>query len=261
MPSTYAHYRFGKKVYRSLPKDIREIIKENKSLYMTGLLGPDILFYYGALIPNKTNKIGFSMHGKKSSEFFNSTLRELSEEEKSYIFGFICHFALDSACHGYIDEKIAASGVPHVEIESEFDRMLMIKDGYDPVRHRLTNHILASIENSRVISGFFEGVTPAQVYRALRSMKHYNNLLVAPYMAKRLLIFGLLFITGNYKEMHGLVINKRANPKCADSNQELYRRYQEAVPLAVELIKNYCAVLEGKESRLHPHYEHTFGAE
>lgn len=27
-------------------------------------------------------------------------------------------------CHGYIDEKIQASGVSHAEIEVEFDRML-----------------------------------------------------------------------------------------------------------------------------------------
>ncbi len=261
MPSTYAHFRFGKEVYRSLPKPVRDIIRENKSLYMTGLHGPDILFYYKALFPNHVNKIGFAMHARKASEFFAPSLGDLSEEQKSYIFGFICHFALDSACHGYIDEKIAASKVTHTEIEVEFDRMLMIKDGYNPVRHRLTGHILASIENSRVISSFFEGVTAKEVKRALWSMKFYNNLLIAPFMTQRFVVYFLLLATGNYKEMHGLLVNRKANPKCSDSNQELYRRYRKAVSLAVELIENYCGVLAGEQEELLPYFERTFGAQ
>jgi hypothetical protein len=44
------------------------------------------------------------------------------EAALAYIYGFICHFALDSTCHGYIDEKIAQSGVSHTEIEVEFER-------------------------------------------------------------------------------------------------------------------------------------------
>ena len=32
---------------------------------------------------------------------------------------------------GYIDEKIAKSGISHTEIEVEFDRNLMEKDGLD----------------------------------------------------------------------------------------------------------------------------------
>lgn len=47
----------------------------------------------------------------------------------SYIYGFICHYALDHACHTYVEQKIMASGVPHTEIEVEFDRMLMLEDG------------------------------------------------------------------------------------------------------------------------------------
>ena len=44
MPATYAHYKFGKKVYRALPGELREMIKENKAAYLLGLHGPDLLF-------------------------------------------------------------------------------------------------------------------------------------------------------------------------------------------------------------------------
>lgn len=56
------------------------------------------------------------------------------------------HFALDVSCHGYIDEKIAASGISHTEIEVEFDRMLMLMDGKDPLRQNLTEHIVPCME-------------------------------------------------------------------------------------------------------------------
>lgn len=73
----------------------------------------------------------------------------------AYIYGFICHFALDRECHGYIDEKIASSGVSHAEIEAEFDRALLVKDGYDPVEKKLTEHIQPVVHNARIISRFF----------------------------------------------------------------------------------------------------------
>lgn len=59
----------------------------------------------------------------------------------AYLYGFICHFALDHSCHGYIEEKIQKSGVTHAEIEVEFDRMLLEKHGHNPITSHLTNHI------------------------------------------------------------------------------------------------------------------------
>ena len=33
MPAVYAHYKFGKEVYRALPQDIRQLVKENAPAY------------------------------------------------------------------------------------------------------------------------------------------------------------------------------------------------------------------------------------
>ena len=46
MPTTYAHDRFGREVYEQLPANLKKIIRENKKLYLIGLHGPDIFFYY-----------------------------------------------------------------------------------------------------------------------------------------------------------------------------------------------------------------------
>ena len=52
MPSTYAHYLFGKEVYKNLGDNIKNMINQNKELYLIGLHGPDILFYYKPLQNN-----------------------------------------------------------------------------------------------------------------------------------------------------------------------------------------------------------------
>ena len=56
----------------------------------------------------------------------------------AYLLGFLCHFALDAACHGYIENKIAVSHVTHTEIESEFDRFLLERQGIEPLSARLS---------------------------------------------------------------------------------------------------------------------------
>ena len=43
----------------------------------------------------------------------------------------------------------------HAEIEAEWDRKLMVMDGYNPVAHRLTDHIHSTKENAGVIQTFF----------------------------------------------------------------------------------------------------------
>ena len=260
MPSTYTHYRFGQEVIQKVPDDIQKIILKNKELYDIGLHGPDILFYYQPLKTNPINSIGYQMHEHQGKEFFDYTLKIIGEkpvdEDLAYLLGFICHFTLDATCHGYIDQKIAQSGVSHGEIEVEFDRFLMIEDGLDPIRHKLTNHIIPSIDHARIIAPFFN-VTAQQVIKALKSMKFYNDLLIAPSKLKRNFIYALLRITGNYQEMHGLIVNYEANPLCKDSTEKLNQLYKQAIEKAVELISEYVH-LSSLEKTKDDFYQYTF---
>ena len=111
----------------------------------------------------------------------------------------MCHFALDSSCHGYVEKKIQVSGITHTEIEVEFDRCLLVRDGKDPLRQCLTEHIISTPENARVIAAFFPTVTEKNVEQSLRPMIRYNRLLIAPRPVKRQMICTLLQLTGNYK--------------------------------------------------------------
>lgn len=294
MPSTYAHYRFGQEVRRMLSERDRKIVEEHLDLFLIGLHGPDILFYYKPLHPNPVNQIGYGMHAHPAKEFFLYATRiveqqkELQKERQkeqqteqqngqhnekrtddgyvdyqaslAYLYGFICHFALDVSCNGYIDEKISQSGVTHAEIEVEFDRALLIQDGFDPIRKRLTDHITITPEYASVISKFFPGVNSIQVEKALHSMVFYNNLLIAPSKVKRGLVHSLLKVSGNYHEMHGLLVNYDKNPACEDSNQRLQQLYLDGEKLAIMLINEYRAYRHGAVN-LNEIYCYTFGSQ
>lgn len=244
MPSTYAHYQFGQEVQKKLPEELSSIISHHMPLYQIGLHGPDILFYYHALFPNSVNHMAYRIHEKKASYFIRKslvTLKSLSNPEAglAYMFGFICHFALDSECHSYIEFKVRQNGITHTEIETDFDRRLLLNAGKDPVRTCLTGHIHPSPEDCEIIAAFFPYITPKQIARSLSSMIHYHWLLLAPGKIKRFFVLLLLRLTGNYKEMHGLLMTKQPRAGCEDSTRELLKRSRHAIPIALQLCENY----------------------
>lgn len=65
------------------------------------------------------------------------------------------------------------------------------------------------------------------------------HLLLAPSRLKRVLIYAILRLSTNYKEMHGLMVNFEANPACEDSTVKLHQLYAVAKSRAVMLIDAY----------------------
>ena len=125
MPTTYAHYIFGSEVLYLLPEKYREIAEKYRSLYDTGVHGPDILFYYDALKKNEVVSYGRRMHFTPARDFFENAKKVYeSHEDKeammAYILGFLTHFAFDSTAHGYVDRKAEVSEVTHNRVESEW---------------------------------------------------------------------------------------------------------------------------------------------
>ena len=45
MPSSYAHYRFGKQILAQMPADVKRSIQRFRRMFDMGLQGPDIFFY------------------------------------------------------------------------------------------------------------------------------------------------------------------------------------------------------------------------
>ena len=182
MPTTYAHWRFGDKCIRMLPDDLQNIILNNRAIFDYGVHGPDIFFYYNCLKHNEVNRYGSAMHDIP----YKDTLAQIKENFKktenkdmalSYLLGFTCHFTLDSYCHGFIEKVDETMPYSHGKIESQFDRYLLIKDGFNPVTKSVTDMFHPDEKMAKVISGLFNKFDEDIIYKTLKDQKLYLNLL------------------------------------------------------------------------------------
>ncbi|MEL7648066.1 MAG: zinc dependent phospholipase C family protein [Sedimentibacter sp.] len=260
MPTTYAHYAFGRDVLQKLDPDFKKTIKKNIDLYNIGLHGPDILFYFKPLKSNEVSSLGHAIHGRTADAFFENARKTITGSSSpdaalAYIAGFICHYMLDSQCHPQIRKY--EQNFTHSEIEAELDRALMLKDGLNPLSFKPTGHINPTVENARCISGFF-GLTGEQVQQALKSMKFYLNVLVAPGRVKRSVISGLLRVSGNYESMIHLMMKHEPEKEFESINENLLQLYNQAIEPAARLMEEYAAEIEGKE-KINSRFERNFG--
>ena len=214
MPATYAHYKFGKLVFKALPKEIRALIRENKAAYLLGLHGPDLVFYYRPVWKNKVNQSGVQMHKEPAIDFFEKGRRKYQEHPSnlllSYLCGFLCHFMLDSECHPYINGYGEKHHLGHLEIETDFDRFLIEEDGKDPVHLNCTAHLCQDHDTEEVIASMFEGLTYRQIDQSIQD-----------------------------KEIGGLIMDGVPKDACRKSCLHLKERLHAAVLPAAKIIEEY----------------------
>lgn len=249
MPTTRAHYRHGEEVREKVSPAARKVIEKYPELFHFGVHGPDLLFYYDALKKNRVNQEGGRLHDLPGSYFFDHAVKVLEELKASgsgdyypslaYVYGVLCHFALDLCCHGYVQEKIDASGVSHLEIEAELDREILVREGKDPIRAKVTSHLVPSGKNARVVSRFYEGLTQEDIFKCMRDMVALLDYLVMPEKIKRSVFMLALKAVGQYEYKHGLIINYEKNMECEDSTERLLALMEGAVDVAVGLIDSF----------------------
>lgn len=244
MPGTYAHYDFGKKVLEQSNNEVSNIISKNMELFFIGLHGPDIFFYYRpVLYNNPTSKLGHDIHWEKASVFFEKSrniIEKSEEREKSlaYTFGFLCHFMLDSECHPYINKITKDKKLSHTEIESEFDKLLIDKEGKNPFNIDLTTHIHTDSTLSEIISPFFNTKT-SKVTKALKSMKFYNSIFNSPNRLSRFIIFSVLKMVVLYDRLQGIFFNLDENPKCKNICTNIESLYNNSVNKTANILEDF----------------------
>ena len=263
MPSTYAHRRFGADVLALLPDGLRATLEQHRELYDIGLHGPDLMFYYKALQSNPVNRLGNAMHEQPGRVFFErarGVVRQAKDRDAAlaYALGFVCHFALDSTCHPYVEAYTRQSGVSHCEIETEFDDMLLRRDGYDPLKFFTASHIHPSEQNAKAIAPFYEGISEQVALDSLKGMISVHRLLQASNPVKRWVVLTGMKVVGKYDMLHGLVANPQPNLKCVESGKRLEELYAQALPLAETLILEFVAKLD-TDQPLSKAFDHTFG--
>ena len=246
MPASYAHYCFGQAVVSQLPSRPRGVIQSHRELYDIGLHGPDIFFYHRPLLPNHVRRLGVSMHrlsGKQVFRQFLALWRQNGRDEAAlaYLYGFLCHFSLDSTCHAYVEEMVGR-GLSHSQQEMELDRALLVRGGLDPVGQDLVAHIRPTAANARAIAPLFPTLSQQEVQRALSGTVFYHHLLMAPGQPKRLLLKTAAFLTGQSRLIGDMVMSRSPSPQCRPAVERLLALYSQAIPLAAGLIGAFPAL-------------------
>ena len=251
MPTTYAHDLFGKMVYHRLDPEIQEKIKKYQTTYQIGLHGPDILFYVRPFHKNRFNQMAHRLHREEAAGFFERG-RELyqktgNEEILVYLLGFICHFMLDSTCHPYISEYMKKTGARHDEIETEFDRALMVRTGKDPFHYQPGSVIRIEKNSVDAISEVMEGMSHKDIVRALMGTKFYTRLPICDSEKKRKVKLAVARILFMYRLADGRIIRGEPKDICLESTQHLTQLFLQAVPEAAAMINEYYKQKNGSD--------------
>ncbi len=141
MAGTITHTYFSKDVYKKLDEKSKNNIKGYEGSFELFSQGHDIFFFN---CNRKTSSLGKYFHKNNTQNFFiniikyivNNNLKD-NKEIMSYLYGYICHYALDSTIHPYVTykggyynkkkkETIKYNG-KHSDIESYIDAYMINK--------------------------------------------------------------------------------------------------------------------------------------
>lgn len=245
MPSHYAHYRFGVEMLEGMPEDVRKCVKRFRRLYDVGLHGPDLFFFYNPAFHTRVGDLGGRFHGQSGKEFFERVCRGLrlepTEAGMAYLYGVLCHYCLDSVCHPFINQKDLDGPAGHVEIETEFDRFLLEKDGKIPPHTQdVSHHLRLTPGECATAAKFYPPANAGNIKACVRNMALCIHLLAAPEGPGRTVVEKGAPLLG--KSAMDLVMPRCPNARCAELDAPLLALYGQAAeryPVLLEQIQNH----------------------
>lgn len=258
MPSAYAHLRFGWEVLNTIPAPYRAPAKNLSQLYNVGTQGPDPLFYYNPLVENAVDKQGQHCHAMTGKAFFEAALVRYrtapSEGAGAYLFGVLAHYCLDSHCHPLINAATEEANLDHMELETEFDRFLLQKDG------KLPPHLQDYYRNLRMTQGerttaaaLYENLSPRAFGWCVRNLANVHHVATSRNrrFAKRLLGLG-------GRRGRAFLMTVGPNPMYAHLDQPIFEAYSAALADFPALAAQLAAALKDG-TPLGPEFDPTFG--
>ena len=139
MPACMTHHLFAKEVLSRL-----EAPAADPCAYYWGAQGPDFLFchrYFYALTHKESktlNQFGSALHKSPPSQTLGAMRDFLKQHEnpsyRSYVLGFLCHYALDSTAHPFVNARAQEMAqerpaenpqTMHGEIEASLDAIIL----------------------------------------------------------------------------------------------------------------------------------------
>ena len=229
MPANYAHYRFGQLSVPQLSADIRRPILRFRQLYDVGLHGPDLFFYYNPLMHTAVGDLGDTFHAQTGREFFTRACEMLrnnpSEGGTAYLYGLLGHYCLDSQCHPFVHAATEDGKIGHVELEVEFDRFLLDKDGKTPpCTQDLSGHMKLTRGECVTVAAFYPPATPANINQSIHHMAWSVKLLAGK---NRKFLQNLLVLTSDTVAQN--LMQDPANHKCLHLSPVMLELYDQAL--------------------------------
>ena len=251
MPNYYAHLKFGDKVLEGLPEPLAKLIDEEREAFELGCLGPDPLFFYQPIRPNAVRREGVRMH-RNSALPAVERLRQAIEDQVpmsvGYGAGFLCHLALDSACHGYVDERAADGPISHMAMEGEFDRMLMESDGLDSASQA---HLPAPPRKGSQVwdaaAHAYVHASPRQVRRAYRAMNFYLDFFARSCGTRRGKVIGAVSRMLPIQSAKDVALQETPHPASLESSAHLDRLLEGAVDETARQIDAFFQAIRAEE--------------
>lgn len=258
MPTTYAHWAFGRECIEKMPKNLQEIIHEHRDLYNLGVHGPDIFFYN--LLDSKGVRYGVEMHNTPAEEFFKKCKDIFKQHDEkaemlAYLMGFLSHFVLDSEVHGYVERKKEVSNISHNCIEAQWDRHVMLKDNRVPNLIDRAEALKPNKKNAKIIS-YFHPFEPKAILSTCRWQRFVVSLVTAISPAKQNFLQKVVRKLGlnNYADLY---IGFEEMEECRDSNIRLDKLSAKALENYPKLMKNLLNYLNGQE-KLNKQFNNDF---
>ena len=233
MPNYFTHLQFGGRVLAALPEPLRTRIEAQRADFDVGCYGPDPLFFYHLHHDNPVRQVGLRMHKVSALPVFRRLARIISEDRPGgagYAAGFLCHFALDAGCHGYIEERAAGGQTSHLRMEGEYDRMLLELDGLDASAR---THLPSAPSDWAVWEAAacaFAHASPDQMRRAYRSMTFMTGFLARANGRASGRVIGAVSHMLPIRSAKGLALKREPHPSTEESNAHLDRMIERAIP-------------------------------
>lgn len=252
MPTFYAHQRFGALVLQSAPPAIQTLCEKHRPLFDIGLQGPDIFAFYDPLKSNPVSAYADECHRTPGYQFLPdaaAAIRTARDKDAAlaYFCGFLCHLALDSVCHPYVYEATRITNRSHAAVETSFDRSLFLADGTDPFFCPPARYIKPSAEAAKTVAAFFPQVNAKEVEKCLRNLTLCGRILYIESPLFRNVLHLLFFRGGRRASISGMLMTAAPDPACKDTDRHLKSLFENAVPLALELIAETHIYIESEK--------------
>lgn len=275
MPACLTHHQFAEDVAARLNEPIVD-----ETAFFWGAQGPDFLFchrYFEAEMKKDVKSLkeyGSALHRTSPSATLSSMRDYLSRRPdpsyRSYVYGFLCHYALDSTAHPYVNSRAESMcesrptenpSTMHGEIEASLDAIVLRwKTGKLPSEVRLKDMFpknegvqrkIAALYREVLFSVYGTNVPEDELYRSTRDA-HFVFACCNDRTGLKRRIFSALekdrpsYITSHLVPLtedpeadFANTLHEEWTWKGSASRQDFFELYEEALDRAEKLITNF----------------------